>query len=169
VRADAIPSPPARRSWPWWAHGAAIAGSALAFGLGAHVDAISVPLFAIALLPWLAALDRCTRARSALLSGLVMSLCFAAAVFAWFAAGIASYGGLPLGYGWGMLLLAAPLLQPQLLAYALVRQQARAHLGAERWVAVAWLATSAWVAADAFWPKLFADGLGHGLHASRHL
>jgi apolipoprotein N-acyltransferase len=150
-------------------HIAGIAAAALLLRVCAEIEAPWHALLAVALVPWLAALDSLSRDRGALVSGLVLCLGFVALVFAWFARAIAGYVGAPMAVGWLVLLVCAPLLEPQLLVFAWVRVRARRSLGGEAWPAVAWLCIGAWVACDALWPKLFADGLGTGLHASRSL
>jgi apolipoprotein N-acyltransferase len=117
----------------------------------------------VGLVPWLLALDATRTAAAAARSGLAMSLAFVVAVFAWFGFAIAGYTGMSAATGVLVLLLAAPLLQPQLLAFALVRHIAgrrhgpvvRALAGASAWVGTEWLV-----------PKLFGDTLGHGLQPS---
>ena len=65
-----------------------------------------------------------------------------------------------------MLLLIAPLLQPQLIAWALVRQalDGRRH----PWLR-AWTAAAAWVGAEWLCPKLLGDTLAHGLYPAAQL
>lgn len=148
---------------------AGVAATALLLRACAEIEAPWHALLAVALVPWLAALDALSRDRAALASGLALCVAFVSLVFAWFARAIAGYAGAPLAAGWLALLVSAPLLEPQLLAFAWVRVRARRSLGERAWLAVAWLSIAAWVACDALWPKLFADGLGTGLHASRSL
>jgi apolipoprotein N-acyltransferase len=113
--------------------------------------------------PWLLTLDATRTAAGAARSGLVMSIAFVAAVFAWFGFAIAGYLGMPAATGLLALLAAAPLLQPQLLAFALVRHVAGRHHGA---VVRALAGAAAWVATEWLVPRLFSDTLGHGLHPS---
>ena len=106
------------------------------------------------------------RGRARCSAGWVMSVAFMAAVFAWFGVAIGGYTQLGTATGLFVLLLAAPLLQPQFLAFALVRHVAgrrhgalvRALAGAAAWVATEWLV-----------PRLLGDTLGHGLYPSRLL
>ncbi|MCM2336616.1 MAG: apolipoprotein N-acyltransferase, partial [Pseudomonas sp.] len=117
----------------------------------------------VALVPWLLVLDRCGSWRAALWSGALMSIAFAAAVFHWFGAAIGAYtgaGALPATLA---LLVLAPLMQTQFLAFALVR-----HLVGQRHGPVlrAVAAASAWVACEWAVPKLLGDTLGHGLYPS---
>jgi len=109
----------------------------------------------VALFPWLAALDRARSIRASLAAALAFSLAFCALVFAWFPQAIANYTGAPLAVGWVALLVLAPVIEPQLFAFALARRLAppgaRASLaGACAWIGAEWAA-----------PKLFADSLGH--------
>jgi apolipoprotein N-acyltransferase len=133
--------------------------SALLLGLYARGGA-AWPLGFVALVPWLLALDA-SRARAALGGALLMSVAFVAAVFAWFAFAVSAFTGLPAWATMPLLLLAAPLLQPQLLAFALVRSVAGRRHGPLLGSAAA---ICAWVGTEWLWPKLLGDTLGHGLH-----
>lgn len=120
-------------------------------------------LGAVALVPWLWALDGGRRLRGALLSGAAMAVAFVAAVLGWFGAAIAAYIDVGAGWATAALLALAPLLQPQLIAYALARRMlARRHGAMLRALGAA----AAWVACEAALPKLFGDTLGHGLHGA---
>jgi apolipoprotein N-acyltransferase len=121
----------------------------------------------VALVPWLAALDRVGSLRAALGSALLLSVAFALAVFGWFADGMAAYTGAPRALAWGALVLLAPVLQPQLVVFALARHLASPRGGAP--VRRALVGVFAWLAAEAVLPKLFGDTLGHGLHPSATL
>lgn len=114
-------------------------------------------------MPWLLTLDGTRTAAGAARSGLAMSLAFVAAVFAWFGFAVAGYLGIPEATGFLVLLAAAPLLQPQLLVFALVRHIAGRHHGP---VVRALAGAAAWVATEWLVPRLFDDTLGHGLHPS---
>jgi apolipoprotein N-acyltransferase len=123
--------------------------------------------------PWLAALDRVVSLRGALGLGLLMGVAFVAAVFGWFARAIAAYTGAPPVLAWFLLLLAAPLVQPQFISFALARHLARTGgtgAAAARRGAVAWRVALAgacfYVGTEWAIPKLFRDTLGYGLHAS---
>lgn len=120
----------------------------------------------VALVPWLLALEAIPTFAGAVRSGLLMSVVFVAAVFAWFGVAIGAYTGIGPVTGLLALLLAAPLLQPQLLAFALVRQLVGRRHGA---VLRALAAASAWVATEWLVPRLLGDTLGHGLYPSRLL
>lgn len=141
---------------------AGIVSSALLFGLYSRGGNAYLLGF-VALAPWLLVLDAQTRATRALMLGWAMSLAFVAAVFAWFGVAVGAYTGIGSGVGLALLLVGAPLMQPQILVFALVRHLAgrrhgpvvRALAGASAWVATEWLA-----------PKLLQDTLGHGLFPS---
>ena len=95
-----------------------------------------------------------------------MSLAFVVAVLAWFGFAIAHYAGAASATGLLIVLASSPLLQPQFIAFALVR-----HLVGRRHGAVvrALAGASAWVAAEWLFPKLLGDTLGHGLYPSHLL
>jgi apolipoprotein N-acyltransferase len=136
-----------------------IALSALLLGLyarGGHAWALGFVL----LLPWLLALNAAPTWRRALLSGWLMSIAFVLAVFAWFSSAIGAYTGIGTWPAALLLCLAAPLLQPQLLAFALTRHAARRQFGS---LLGALAGAAAWVSCEWLWPKLFGDTLGHGL------
>lgn len=145
-----------------WRSAAGLVLSAALFGVYAHGGAAHLLGF-VALVPWLLALDGVRGAGGALRHGLLMSVAFVVAVFAWFGLAIGSFTGIGPVAGLAVLLVAAPLLQPQLIAFALVRHVVgrrhgpllRALAGASAWVATEWLV-----------PRLLDDTLGHGLHAS---
>lgn len=151
-----------RLSFRRWRSLAGILASAVLLGLYAR-GGWGWPLGFVALVPWLLVLDRCGSWRAALWSGALMSIAFAAAVFHWFGAAIGAYtgaGALPATLA---LLVLAPLMQTQFLAFALVR-----HLVGQRHGPVlrAVAAASAWVACEWAVPKLLGDTLGHGLYPS---
>ena len=120
----------------------------------------------VALVPWLLALDAAPTLAGAARSGLLMGIAFVAAALAWFGFAFAAYIGAAPLTGLLVLLAAAPLLQPQFIAFALVRHVVgRRHGPAVRAVAGA----AAWVAAEWAFPKLLGDTLGHGLYPSHLL
>ncbi len=142
---------------------AGILASATLFAAAAGIEQPSALLVWIALVPWLASLDRAGGMRGTVLSAVVMTCAFVVVVFAWFGQAVAHYTGTsPLLTG-ALLILTAPLLQPQFIAFALLR-----HLlivrGAGRLV-VALGAAFAWVGCEWLCPRLFGDSLGHGLYA----
>ena len=117
-----------------------------------------LPLLFVALVPWLAVLDGAHGLRASLGAALLLALGFAACVFEWFADAMAAYTGAPLGLAWLVLLLLAPVLEPQLFVFVVVRRLA-SRVGRARAASAGALA---WVAAEWALPKLFADSLGHG-------
>lgn len=118
------------------------------------------------LVPWLRALDGQASTARALLLAWAMAVAYLAAAFAWFGVAIGNYTQLGPVIGMAVLLLAAPLLQPQFLVFALVRHFVRRAHG-RAWAALA--AACAWVAAEWIVPRLLGDTLGYGLHPSRLL
>lgn len=145
-----------------WRAVAGLVLSAALFGIYAHGGAAHLLGF-VALVPWLLALDDVRGAGGALRHGLLMSIAFVVAVFAWFGMAIGSFTGIGPVAGLAVLVIGAPLLQPQLIAFALARHVVgrrhgpllRALAGASAWVATEWLV-----------PRLLDDTLGHGLHPS---
>ncbi len=120
----------------------------------------------VALVPWLRTLAAERSLAGALLGGYAMSVAFTAAVFAWLGSAIGAYAQVGASTGLAVLLLAAPLFQPQFLAFALVRHVA----GRLHGPALAALAgAAAWVATESLVPRLLGDTLGYGLYPSRLL
>jgi apolipoprotein N-acyltransferase len=156
---------PPRASSPRWRDAAGLTAGALLLALYSG-GGLAWPLGFVMLVPWLWVLDRAHTAAGVVWRGLAISIVFVAAVFGWFGAAIGAYTGLGAGLGVAVLLVLAPLMQPQVLAFALVRHLAgrrhgpllRALAGASAWVGVEWL-----------WPKLLGDTLGHGLFPSATL
>ncbi len=141
---------------------AGIVGSAVLLGLYAR-GGVVWPLGFVALVPWLLTLNRTHTLVGTLLSGWLMSVAFAVAVFTWFGVAVGAYTGIGTPPGMLLLCLLAPLLQPQVLVFALVRQLLRRRHGP-------WLSAlggaCAWVACEQLVPKLLGDTLGHGLGPS---
>ncbi|HEU0154004.1 MAG TPA: apolipoprotein N-acyltransferase [Arenimonas sp.] len=152
-------------SSPRWRAVAGLLASALLLGLYAR-GGLFWGLGFVALVPWLRVLDGVGRLRGALASGWLMSVAFVAAVFLWFGAAIGSYTGAGAGTGMAVLLVLAPLMQPQLLAFALVRHWVGTHHGP---VLRALAGAAAWVGVEWALPKLLGDTLGHGLFPSATL
>ena len=151
-----------RRFRPGWHALAGIAFSAILMGVYARGGNAYLLGF-VALVPWLLALDANRTAAGAAGSGMAMSFACVAALLSWFGFAIAGYMGMSPAAGVCALLLAAPLLQPQLIAFALVRHFAGRRHGS---VVRALAGASAWVATEWLVPKLFSDTLGHGLQPS---
>ena len=145
--------------WPAWAGLAATAVLAGVYARGGHAWVLGF----VVLVPWLLALESRTTFAVTLSSGWLMTVAFTAAVFGWFGVAIGNYTGIGAGTGVAALLMLAPLLQPQLVAFALVRYWVGRRHGP--WLrAIA--AASAWVACEWLVPRLFGDSLGHGLYPS---
>jgi apolipoprotein N-acyltransferase len=118
----------------------------------------------IGFVPWLVAVDRTPSLGGAIGLGVAMSVAFVLAVFAWFATAVAGYTGWPWPASLALLVVAAPLLQPQLVTCAVARWWCRrtsmgdgrtALAGAGMYVGTEWLV-----------PKLFGDTIGHGFLAA---
>jgi apolipoprotein N-acyltransferase len=120
----------------------------------------------VALVAWLRTLDANRSITGTLLSAYAMSVAFTAAVFPWFGAAIGRFTQLGEAAGLLLLLLAAPLFQPQFFAYALVRRAVGRRYGP---VVCALAGAAAWVATERLVPKLLGDTLGYGLYPSRLL
>jgi len=144
--------------------GKQLAGVAIsALLLAPYAGGDAWPLGFVAMVPWLLALNAARTLRIALLSAVLMTAAFAVAVFAWFGAAFGAYVGLDVLPASVILIALAPLLQPQLLAFALVRHV----VGLRHATALAALAgASAWVGCEWLLPKLLGDTLGHGLWPS---
>jgi apolipoprotein N-acyltransferase len=156
---------PRRSASPWLSRLAGIIASALLLGLYARGGYAWLVGF-VALVPWLLALDAERTLRGALASGLLMCLAFVALVFTWFGAAIGTYTGIGAVTGSVALLVLAPLLQPQILAFVLVRH----WLGQRHGPLLRALGgAAAWVACEGLVGKLFGDTLGHGLLPSATL
>ncbi len=138
---------------------AGIAGSAVLLGLyarGGHAYALGF----VALVPWLLALGAVRSLRSVLAGALLMAAAFVAAVFGWFAGAVDGYTGIGTLPALLLLVLLGPLLQPQFIAFALVRHWVGLRHGA---LIRALAAGCAWIGCEWLLPKLFGDTLGHGL------
>jgi apolipoprotein N-acyltransferase len=118
------------------------------------------------LVPWLRTLDTSPTLAATMLRAYAMSVAFTAAAFAWFGSAFGSYTQVGAATGVTILLLAAPLFQPQLILFALVR-----HIAVRRHGAVlgALAGAAAWVAAEWLLPKMLGDTIGYGLYPSRLL
>lgn len=117
----------------------------------------------VLLVPWLRSLDATRSPGGALLGGLLMAVAYAAAGFTWFGHAIGRFTGTGDAVGLAVLLLAAPVLQPQFISLALLR-----HLVGRRHGPLpgALAGAAAWLATESLWPKLLGDTLGHGLYPS---
>ncbi len=115
------------------------------------------------LAPWLAALDASRTLRGALGRAFAMTVAYIAAVFPWLGMALGRYAGLGDWAGLAILILAAPLFQPQFLAFAIARVLAARRFGP---LPAALAAAAAWVAAERCVPRLLGDTIGHGLYPS---
>lgn len=140
---------------------AGVLASAVLIGLYARGGAGWLLGF-VALVPWLRVLDTHETLGRAMASAYAMSVAFTAAACAWFGVAIGSYTQVGAATGLSVLLLAAPLFQPQILAFALARHVTRRHGP----VLCALAAAAAWVATERLVPKLLGDTLGLGLYPS---
>jgi apolipoprotein N-acyltransferase len=120
----------------------------------------------VALLPWLWWMDQPASTARQLLRAWLMTLAYVAAGFGWFGSAIDHYAQWPTGLGLAVLLLLAPLFQPQIIVWALVRHWAGRRYGL---VVRSAAAAAAWVAVEWAFPKLLGDSLGHGLYPAEHL
>jgi apolipoprotein N-acyltransferase len=142
----------------------AVLTSATAFALYARVEWPWFVLGWVGLVPWLAVLERTASLRAAFGLGLLMCFAFVLAVFSWFADAIQNYTGAPWPIALLVLLLLAPLMQPQLITAAVARHLARGA-GAGFW-RVALIGGFVYAGTEWTGPKLFGDTLGHGFYAS---
>lgn len=117
----------------------------------------------VALVPWLLSLGTNKTLSDTLLSAWAMSVAFTAAVFAWFGSAIGSYTEVGAGVGLTVLIVCAPLFQPQFLVFALVRFMSTKRFGPS---VGALAAAAAWVATERLVPKIFDDTLGYALYPS---
>ncbi|HEY8975075.1 MAG TPA: apolipoprotein N-acyltransferase, partial [Burkholderiaceae bacterium] len=120
----------------------------------------------LALVPWLRALDVPGPLARTLLLAWAMTVAYTLAVFGWFGGAIGQFTQWGEPAGLALLLLAAPLFQPQILAFAIARRVAAREHGRAR---AAIVAAAAWVATEWAVPRLLGDTLGHGLYPSRLL
>ena len=144
---------------------AAVAASALLAFLYARGGAGWV-LGLVVLVPWLHALDAPRSPARTLLLGWAMAVAYTLAVFGWFGGAIGAFTQWGEAAGLALLLAAAPLLQPQILAFALARRLVMCRQGRALGAIVA---AAAWVATEWAAPRLLGDTLGHGLYPSRLL
>ncbi|MEN9629937.1 MAG: hypothetical protein RJA10_3165 [Pseudomonadota bacterium] len=139
--------------------------AALALAAGALLLALYArgawPLGFVALLPWLWLLGRTRGWAGTGAAALAMSVALVLSSFGWFGIAIGRFTGLGPEAGVALLLPLAPLLQPQVLAWALLRRAVRARHGA----ALGALAAAAgWVGTEWLLLKPLGDTLGHGLY-----
>lgn len=116
--------------------------------------------------PWLRALDIQPSLGRTLGSAYAMSVGFTAAAFAWFGFAVGSFTQVGSVAGLSVLLLLAPLFQPQFVTYALARHFATRAYGP---TLGGLAAVAAWVATEWLIPKVLGDTLGYGLYPSAEL
>jgi len=146
--------------------GAAAAASAAAFWLYCRVEWPWFVLGWVGFVPWLMALDRGRSWGGALVGGLLMCAAFTLAVFSWFATAIQTYTDVSWGVALLVLLLLAPLMQPQFVTYALAHHVAARGPVPRAWWWRALVGACVYVGTEWVAPKLFADTIGHGFYAS---
>jgi apolipoprotein N-acyltransferase len=123
----------------------------------------------VAMVPWLAALDRARSPREALGLGLALGAMFLSTAFGWFAGSVQAYSQAPLWVCWAALLLISPVVQLQFPLAALARYFARRAVGTGSLAGArrTWLppvvTALVYVGVEWFAPKLFTDTLGQGL------
>ena len=135
---------------------------ALLLGLCARGGAAHALVF-VALLPWLYLLDQQRSLRATLVWAWAMAVVFTGACFAWFGAALGSYVQIGAPAGVALLLLLAPLFQPQILVFAALRFWVGRRAGP---LLAAVAGAAAWVGTEWLYPKLLGDTLGHGLYPS---
>jgi apolipoprotein N-acyltransferase len=119
----------------------------------------------IGLVPWLAVLDAAPGWRATWWLAVGMCCAFTLGLFWWFGTAIEAYAGLPRGTWLVVILLAAPLLQPQFIVLALARRlAARRGRGV---VACALVGAGAYVGTEWACGKLLGDTIGHGFLPAR--
>ncbi|WP_338847977.1 apolipoprotein N-acyltransferase [Massilia sp. W12] len=126
----------------------------------------SWPLAFVFMLPWLLGLHGQRGFWPLLAWAWAISCAFSLAGFAWFGAAIGAYTGIGAGAGIALLVLLAPLFQPQILAFVLLRGWAMPRYGH---AGAALIGASAWLACEWLYPKLLGDTLGHILYPARLL
>ncbi|MBH9552223.1 apolipoprotein N-acyltransferase [Inhella gelatinilytica] len=139
-----------------------LAALAVLLGLCAQ-GGLAWPLLGVGWVPAVLLLQRHAGWRATGLAAWAVAVVYTAAAFSWFGVAIGQYTQIGAGWGLALLLLLAPVFQPQILAYALVRQAVQRHHGAG---VAALAAAGAWVACEWAWPKMLGDSLGHGLYPS---
>lgn len=139
----------------------------LALSLYARMEWPWAVLGWVALVPWLAALDRTRSVRAACEAGMLMSLLFLPIVFGWFAESIHAYTGAPWAAGVAVMVLIGPITEPHYIVFAVARHLAQ-RAGAGFWRTAA-VGACAYVGAEWASPKLFAETMGYGLYPSELL
>lgn len=124
----------------------------------------------VALVPWLAVLERTRTWKQALAAGWVLSVVFTGVIFRWFSDALGAYAqSSSLWMYWLVLLLFGPVMQPQFLTAALARHIARRVAPEGAFLRVGLTGALVYVGTEWAWPKMFADTLGHALYSSAWL
>jgi apolipoprotein N-acyltransferase len=118
----------------------------------------------VTLAPWLAVLDRARGWRATVAVALGMTVVFELVQFGWFAEAMHLYTATPWALALALLVLASPLLQPQLVALALARHALRRRAAGA--VRLALTGACVWVGTEWACPKLLGDTLGYPLWPS---
>lgn len=146
---------------------AGICASAALASLYIHdTGGLGWPLGFVAWVPWLLVLTQRTSMAGTLLCAYGMSLAYTATGFSWFGAAMGSFTQIGTVSGVSVLLLGAPLFQPQILVFACVRFWATRQLGS---LGGSLVAVAAWVASEWLIPKVLSDTFGYGLYPSAEL
>ncbi len=140
---------------------ASVLASASLFALYSRVELPWAWLGWVALVPWLIGLDRERTMGATIASGAAMSIAFTIAVFAWFAEAFARYTQTPVWLAFALLVVTAPLVQPQFIGFAIARYvlSSRGAIGFPASIAAA----LAWCAVEWALPRVLGDTLGHGV------
>lgn len=147
-------------------------GIALSSILLASWSSVGDPGFVVgwvAFVPWLRLLDRKQSLGAALASGWAMSIGFSLAVFGWFADAVQSYTGASSSLAFLLLVLTAPLLQPQFLTFAAARHVAGGGSDTRSFLVRTLVGAGVYVGTEWAWPKLLGDTIGYGFWAAPHL
>ena len=123
----------------------------------------------VLLVPWLAVLDRTRTLAGAAVAGVFMSIASVAALFPWFPDMIGDYTGVSWWIGAFSMVVLAPALEPQFVTFAIARHLARRSSNQTQWPRIALVGAGIYVGTEWAFPKLLADTLGYGLHASREI
>lgn len=145
-------------------------GTSLLVWLFGRIEVAWVWVGWVALVPWLAVLDRARTARQALMAGLIQSVVFTAVIFGWFADALREYAHSSSAWAfWLALLLFGPFMQPQFITAALARHLARRVAPEGAFLRVGLTGALVYVGTEWAWPKLFADTIGQALFSSAWL
>jgi apolipoprotein N-acyltransferase len=138
--------------------------------LFARLEARWMAIGWVELVPWLWVLDRTRSGKEAVLAGTALALSFTAAIFGWFPEALRGYSGAPLAVCWLAVLLLAPFMELQFIAFALVRHHLRRTCsGPLAFWRVTLTSALVYVGIEWLCPKLFAETLGQGFYASESL